>query len=1424
MVMAMFAAGFARSEEMSVADAFSIRQTADSTIVVATSDDVGEAYPAGVPQPYFWIDANDTTGWVFTNDSDSVICIHTIPSKVGSKLAGVRWLSTDVQPASAPGAADGDEWYGWWATDKADCADLYLPRPPVYRTDDGGLVGGRCVDFLTYGSRRALVFNSVTEEACETASNSLKRIGTVISVYGSQNGGGWFLGGGGDGSFIRWHRASSDNGLEVAYLNPVLRNMGNSWALNGILRHDGLPTSPETVGFNGGWEVLSWIFTSPDGMTHGPGIGDGRGYGWQRTGGQRIAEIIFYDLVLSLDDVVKVEAYLQKKWFGRNLPGHGGDASLGRLTSSSAGNNAYADGTTTELSVGEGETLSVGVLDGGRGARSRVLKTGAGKLRIGEAHGYGGTVELAGGTLDYPAARAIPSADGLPRDCFAHFDASAASTLSTYKEDGDDTIWFNGLANLGSTTINGKPFFLNNYQNRRGWVIKDFPSKGLNVIDMGDVNQYSGRYLLFTTEEPSDAHNVTAEVALQGVTTLIAVLHARGTGPNFGNVAMLERTGGLAPYRAWYDIGILKPDVCDTARGLSATNGVVYINGSRVDPSGGLASPGFQVVAIQVPGTSIKRIGVSKDNQFMGGLQLGELFAYRRPLSETEIKDVSAYLLKKWMGRTAPGYAEDGVRDRVAADIRSAVVSGETEVAVADGRSVRVGSLGGNAALVKTGEGLLDIGVVTCAVSVVRGRLTVSGPLLPASDCELAADPLMHFDPNNRAHQLIRQSKEGDECVGVWEDEARVHALSAWSEARSPWLADDAASTNKCLDFGECGAGRPYMFFDSPIDSARAIYVIWRPKNNATLAQMLGTTKLPAGLDAQHDILDQLRGEKKVGDEYPLFRDSIYSPMALGDIWTNGVMATRWSVPSTNSFELIEVHTAVPAHFSAIACDRSIDHRYGGSSFGDILVYDRPLTEREKVATRNYLMRKWFNAAPQPLPDEVAPTNALSSISVAETARVELHTPTVARDVVGAGRLDVNADATLQNIGGFTGKVSVASGATLTLPCGTPKVKPCLATEGRIAHFDMSDASTLTLEDMGDYTGVAEWRSKLGDGVRAVCGAKYFGDIDGALPQYRPDSLNGKPTMVMYTGGARFMLFEDANGVTNDITDIKTVFWVLGTVNGRKGGFLLGGGRAHGGHFWHRGGSGSGAYDVSDPLTCGSAASFVRDGRWWKDGTIVDAKAVGLDADSWHYLCFLPTENEAGSGCATGFAFDGRILAGQWDEFKHRTGNQNLAEVIFYDRVLTEEERLSTEAYLAVKWGLAMSAEVACDVDVSHGATLDLCGKELTMSSLKGSGTIENGTLTVDPLVADAAATAWTTVNGTFRIAPGQKVSFVNLPVPAGAFLDVKILSAKAFEGRENLASAMFENLPDGTRARLRIRGDDLIARFGTPGTRIVVR
>lgn len=148
-------------------------------------------------------------------------------------------------------------------------------------------------------------------------------------------------------------------------------------------------------------------------------------------------------------------------------------------------------------------------------------------------------------------------------------------------------------------------------------------------------------------------------------------------------------------------------------------------------------------------------------------------------------------------------------------------------------------------------------------------------------------------------------------------------------------------------------------------------------------------------------------------------------------------------------------------------------------------------------------------------------------------------------------------------------------------------------------------------------------------------------------------------------------------------TNIRTVFWVIGSRNG--GGFLLGDSRdISGSRHFHRG-SWSGTYGgvPSDPLWNSAAdKGIVKVGETWTNGVPVDGTTTGLSGDydlvSWRLSASDDAVNNTPSAdwFASCYASaDGRL-----------NGGQELAEVLIYTNRLTDAERKATEIYLNRKW------------------------------------------------------------------------------------------------------------------------------------------
>ncbi len=88
------------------------------------------------------------------------------------------------------------------------------------------------------------------------------------------------------------------------------------------------------------------------------------------------------------------------------------------------------------------------------------------------------------------------------------------------------------------------------------------------------------------------------------------------------------------------------------------------------------------------------------------------------------------------------------------------------------------------------------------------------------------------------------------------------------------------------------------------------------------------------------------------------------------------------------------------------------------------------------------------------------------------------------------------------------------------------------------------------------------------------------------------------------------------------------------------------------------------------------------------------------------------------------------------------TGQGNLAEVMVFNRALSQAERIAVETYLRAKWFLpdGMTAFTSDTVSLVAGSVLDLGGTEQIFSGLSGCGLVTNGALTVSGDIAPGGA------------------------------------------------------------------------------------
>lgn len=935
----MFAAG---ASAETVTDTVKLTLSADAELTLSTI--AVDGYPTDIGSPAFWFDASATNGWSFHSSG----AVTNIPSKVGAR-------SLQFRPAGA-------SWDGW--------GDWKPARP--------GYVGGDFpyVDFGELGSRKALVFNAVDVDG--TTKNALTDIGTIVAVV--KGGGAWVMGGGAT-STIEWHRGLFHNKTDIEkfdYSNPLLHsNNAKQVVREAMARHNGAQSSVYTCGWTGEWEVFSYCPLAVGGSATGIGVGDARANMQARSGGQQIAEMLIFDKVLSESDVRRVEAWLLGKWFARAVCGYGGAARIGSLRLYGA--------TDTPISAtvlpSAGETLRVdrvtGGFDGSPSANPEVRMSGVGAFEPRMMATYNGTVRATSGTLKL-GRRAVPTLEQLPSGCYLRFDVSEAASREVTA--GGEIVALTNLA-VGTFAEYGKanPYLKSGSDTQRPTLRTNATATGLSVADFGKSIYYNGDYMTLRAGENA--------VAANGITTMIALLGGENDGGHLLN-GSFTRNGALPAYGTSH-VGLIQPGSTCGYEGktptVPVTNGMIVVDGIRRMATSGLSHWGYQAVAVQVPGCfTLNEFGrgIINGSYYCGGAVLGEMLVYNRQLTEEEICDVQAYLSQKWLGKTLPGYV--AVAD--VPDVQAVVADGEAMIDVQEGTVARLGKLNVPGKLVKTGAGTLKVDSASASGELVvrDGRLAVTGPGEPASASSLAAGPSLHLDAS-LASSLTTETINGTNYVTIWRDDAsgnqaRSYAIG-WSGNRRPFVTpgDERLNGLNTIDFGTYQGGGDssntsngkgcYLHFTESLESVRSVFIVSRFKSGNAAGPILGNSNQ----NGEASRISFIRGNN---GELIYQTGATCAPVRNGEILTNGV-AVASSVPPGNDFVLTELHPTAGMHASALCVDRWNSASYvgvgrGGQVIAEVVIYERELSAREKVATRNYLMKKWFDRDPEPLPAKPA--------------------------------------------------------------------------------------------------------------------------------------------------------------------------------------------------------------------------------------------------------------------------------------------------------------------------------------------------------------------------------------------------------------------------------------------------------------------
>ena len=985
-----FAADYSGYSQISVTDNYRTFITNNVKFVSSTASMVN--YPIAT-QPMYWLDCKDSASW--TVGSGNAV------TKIPSKSSGDRYLTANFSEVVAENYS-----YRLWYNKKAN-GNL---RAPVL-TDSDGTLKGPYLDFgqVYEDKKAALFFDPVGDGDVKT--NRLYGVGTIVGVYKSHAGGGNLLGG-------KWWARRSGSAASACgtntFENLVRPVLANSAVANGTFWSGSQRGRAPAARWSCGWEVIALNPTSPvytDGICGNPEDPDD----WRSVGGIAVAELMIFGEVLSETDVEKLIAHLERKWLGRTSRGCDGNANLSWLEiegvtsgeSISATGVYPAQGVDVPVEVAASDMLTVGRLTGGRSWASRghrLVKTGGGALKIEDAATFGGAVDVREGSLVL-GGRQTPSFAELPSRMWLHLDPSDLSSVTT---DGEGLV--SSVANSGgSASAQSITAASQSTAAARPELAQNCPSAGLNLLDFKSGNT---KYL-----------ELNSNIYLQ--TLVLVVDSSTYTGASFMNRFFQMRSSTTSgqtvySYDRWNDIvksGFFmnaNQYIADRVSDIKPFDyGQAWVNGRKVNTaSESYETPGFNIVALRVPAAPSRFIG-GISASVCGGMRIGEIMGWDYALTEDQIRDVQAYLSEKWLKRPLGGYSPSVVTS--IPDVQFVVAAAGTSISVPEGQTAIVGTLTASGVVEKVGAGTLSLcnGVDTAAQLVVReGAVVRAEQPDVATNCELAKGASLHFDPSDS--NLVRTSAyNGTNFVwSLLDSSGSVSArneFETWDMHNLP--VDDNSSCNglHTINFGPmvCGYSSTFgmrMSLTRNMTNVRSVYFVLGSQEGGgnPLGYKTGSSNLGYGSIPWYQK-DFSRG---VSDDdslktWALWGGNTCDAVQNGEMWIDGVRKDHVSdyVPN-GSYELVELHTAAGCQFNAIG-NGYANYVHGGFCLGEIVVYERPLTEREKVATRNYLLKKWFGKSDS----ELAPLPAK---------------PAVQPLACSVGKVVIDADAAVVQMSGMS--------------------------------------------------------------------------------------------------------------------------------------------------------------------------------------------------------------------------------------------------------------------------------------------------------------------------------------------------------------------------------------------------------------------
>ncbi|MCQ2390742.1 MAG: hypothetical protein MJ240_04910 [Kiritimatiellae bacterium] len=479
-----------------------------------------------------------------------------------------------------------------------------------------------------------------------------------------------------------------------------------------------------------------------------------------------------------------------------------------------------------------------------------------------------------------------------------------------------------------------------------------------------------------------------------------------------------------------------------------------------------------------------------------------------------------------------------------------------------------------------------------------------------------------------------------------------------------------------------------------------------------------------------------------------------------GDFAINGTGVTPDTVLTTPDVRLFSFRAREDGYtrFSAFA----VDYGYyaGGVKIGEAIFFTNFLTRVERRNVMRYLQKKWNLAwdsgeaeADVGVWHEEAADTAFDVPAGDRVGIRELSWGANALEKTGAGELAVGAVYPATT--GSALPVTVSGGKLSFLSHVTPAANAAPAA-APYRHYDADDAASV----VADEQGVTTWKDQSGEADRdatRLAQSRAGGFVLGYPQRVTANGPNGRAyiDLGVATGassaeskGSSAFLF-DRTQMSSDSSKLTEAFLVFRRKSGAAPGWFLG--------------SYLGVnvdFHPSDVLLRDVYSNpYVQGGEVAKNGLPIDP-LTDKSLQEWCVLRFTPLNK---AHAATLGADRGAGSA------SYQVGGLEFGEVILYDRTLTRQERIDTEAYLMRKWlgkehPLSASKHLASlNFSGSAEAALDVAAGTVQVDELQVTGNTftktGSGALVANRL--DGSVTALTVADGTLDISTDEdKIAF----------------------------------------------------------------